>query len=94
MSLDDIVRERVRAELRAALPALLDELVGSPKGEYLDTAAAAEFIGLSIQYLECGRSKGRNPNVPPHIKVGRRVLYKRSDLVAFMEHRREREVLR
>ena len=56
--------------------------------EFVDTAKAAEMTGLSRQFFECGRSN-KNPNQPPHYKIGRRVLYRRSELVAWMRHRAE-----
>jgi hypothetical protein len=88
MSLEQKIAEQVRAEVRAILPELMAEIAAANSEEYLDTKAAAEFIGLSKQFLECGRSKG-DPNQPPYMKVGRRVIYSRSELTKWLRHRRE-----
>jgi predicted DNA-binding transcriptional regulator AlpA len=43
---------------------------------------AARLLGLSRRFLQCARAAGRPPR---YCKLGRRVLYRRSDLVAFIE---------
>ena len=56
----------------------------------LDTAAAAHYIGMSEGYLESARSNGgAEVNAPPHLKIGKRVLYLRDDLDAWLEHCRD-----
>lgn len=52
---------------------------------YLPNADAAEFLGLSPRTLERLRVEGRGPTF---LKLGRRVLYARVDLVAWAESRR------
>lgn len=49
--------------------------------EYLNTKAAAKFLGLSAQRLEIWRSRGEGP---PYAKISQAVRYKRSDLQDFM----------
>jgi excisionase family DNA binding protein len=48
----------------------------------LNTADAAEFLGVKPQTLNLWRSTGR-VNLP-YLKVGRNVRYRRSDLEAFL----------
>jgi hypothetical protein len=53
---------------------------------FLDQRDAAELTRLNPRTLEKKRLQG---NGPPFIKVGRRVLYDREDLIAWMrQHRR------
>ncbi|MFN3960568.1 MAG: helix-turn-helix transcriptional regulator [Parvularculaceae bacterium] len=87
-NLEDKIAAQVRAEVRAILPDLLAEYATGNDAEFIDTKKAAELTGLSKQFFECGRSKG-DPNQPRWIKVGRRVLYSRSELIAWMRHRTE-----
>ena len=52
---------------------------------YLDTREAAEFLGVSVNFLEgarCSRSG------PPYYKLSRRVRYLREDLHRWMAERR------
>ena len=48
----------------------------------LDTPAAAAFLGVASSSLEVDRCRRRW--CIPHIKIGRRVLYMRADLLAFL----------
>lgn len=48
----------------------------------VDEKAAATRLGLSVETLQQDRVKARRI---PYIKIGRRVLYKPSDLSAFIE---------
>ena len=55
---------------------------------------AAAYIGMSPAYLQRDRCEGvvgnRTPG-PPFYRIGRRILYKQSDLDAWLEkHRVER----
>lgn len=53
-----------------------------PPKEYLDTDAAADFTSISaVQFAEW-RSRGGGPR---YIKMGRKVLYRVSDLRAFVD---------
>jgi hypothetical protein len=54
--------------------------------EMLDTKAAASVLGVSPGSLEVDRSRRRW--CIPHVRIGRKVLYKRSDLMAFIEQNR------
>ena len=48
--------------------------------EFLTTAGAAKITTLAISTLEGLRIRGGGP---PFVKLGRRVVYRRSDLLAF-----------
>lgn len=52
----------------------------------LNTPQAAEFLGLAAATLERDRVTGRLGI--PYLKLGRRVLYDRSDLEAWLDRRR------
>jgi excisionase family DNA binding protein len=55
--------------------------------DYLTTTRAAEYLGLSRQFLEGARHKGGGP---AYIKLSRAVRYRRADLDAWMlGHRRQ-----
>ena len=58
---------------------------------YLDTQAAARYLGLSTASLEGWRSERRGP---PFTKVGRAVRYRRTDLEEFMAGRLSPEARR
>lgn len=52
---------------------------------------AAIYIGMSASFLRIGRLDGPRANrtpAPPHAKVGRKVLYLRDDLDAWLEQHR------
>lgn len=49
--------------------------------EYFTTKQAADYLGMSTQFLEIARHKG---NGPPYIKLRRAVRYKRSELDEWM----------
>jgi hypothetical protein len=52
---------------------------------YLDTAAAATFLDLSPSFLRRLRDRGEGPSF---YRVGRRVLYARDDLTAWVSRHR------
>jgi len=56
--------------------------------QLLDTAQAAEFLGLMPATLAVWRCLGRYDL--PFLKVGRRVLYDAKDLLAWLEKRKVR----
>lgn len=58
------------------------EIVASQESPYLRPEAAAAFCGLPIASLTTRRSIGGGP---VFLKVGRRVVYRRADLIAWME---------
>lgn len=51
------------------------------RSEYLRTPEAAEYVGLSRQYLEIARYRGDGP---AWIRIGRAVRYRRSALDEWM----------
>lgn len=84
MSIDNALREVIRAEIRSLLPELLPG-----QEQYLSTKQVAELTGLSISFFEVGRSMGA-PDHPPFHRVGRRIVYRRSDVEAWLEERRRK----
>jgi excisionase family DNA binding protein len=56
--------------------------------EILDAVAAARYVGLSTSTLAKMRLSG---NGPAFLKLGRRVLYRRADLDAWLESRVARD---
>ena len=87
MSLETEIRDIVRAELAQVLPQLTRPVT---KEEYLTTKQVADLTGLSVSYFEVGRSMA-SPAHPPYHKIGRRVLYKRADVLSWIENRRRGE---
>lgn len=83
MSFETAVRELIRSELKEILPTLLQE----PKEEYLNTRQVAELTGLSVGFFEVGRSMGASDR-PPYHRIGRRIIYKRSEVEAWLEGRK------
>ena len=59
----------------------------NPRSPYMPQALAAEFLGLSPKTLERFRVEGRGPSF---LKLGRRVVYSREDLVEWAEAQRRR----
>jgi excisionase family DNA binding protein len=58
-----------------------------PKGGLLDCGAAAKYLGISKSTLDKWRVTGRSP---VHYKIGRRVLFRASDLDVWLESRKRR----
>lgn len=83
MNLDLAVREAVRDEVRRVLAELMPE----QPSDFLTTKQVAEMTGLSVAFFEVGRSMS-TPNQPPFHRVGRRVLYRRADVEAWLQARR------
>lgn len=52
---------------------------------YLTTEQVSQFTGLSIKALETMRYKRIGP---PFLRIGRRIRYLRSDIVAWLERER------
>jgi predicted DNA-binding transcriptional regulator AlpA len=86
--LDELIRERVRAELIEILPDILQELNVSGAADYVSTEEAARITGMSVSWFQSGRSQGW-ANMPPHHRIGRRVLYSRRELQEWMAQKRE-----
>jgi predicted DNA-binding transcriptional regulator AlpA len=68
---------------KPATPATED----SDEGYLLTTPEAAQYVGLAVQTLATMRTTGDSP---PFIKFGRRVMYDRKDLDAWILARRRR----
>ncbi len=51
----------------------------------IDEDEAGKILGLSVRSLQGFRLKG---NGPPYVKIGRRVLYSRAELAAYIAARR------
>ncbi len=84
MSLDATIRRIVGeefAKFTGRLPADVNQ------DQFLTTKEVARMAKLSIGYFESGRSTGRK-DLPPYHKVGRRVLYRHSDVVVWLSERR------
>jgi excisionase family DNA binding protein len=71
--LEETIRAIVREEVAAALA------TENGRSEWLDSKAAAEYLGISVGHLH--NLKGR---VPSH-KVGGRRRYRRSELDAYCQ---------
>ena len=52
-----------------------------PAAKYFNTPTAANYLGLSRQYLEIKRHTG---DAPPYVKLARAVRYRKSDLDGWM----------
>lgn len=51
---------------------------------------AARYIGMSTHFLRLGRQAGRiGKRTPPHLKLGRRIVYLIEDLDAWLESHRQ-----
>ncbi len=83
MNLDYAVRETVREEVQRVLA----ELLPNQGSDFLTTKQVAELTGMSVSYFEIGRSMS-SPDQPPFHRVGRRVLYRRADVDAWLLARR------
>ena len=81
-----LVRDAVREELFKILPTL--PAAAADPDQLMTTQEVAELTSLSVGYFEIGRCKG-DVILPPHYKIGRRVMYKRGDVLAWLENRRE-----
>ena len=83
MPIEELIRQTVRDEVARLLP----ELTSHQPEEFLTTKQVAELTGLSISFFEVGRSMGATDH-PPYHRVGRRVLYRRSDVERWLAERR------
>ena len=55
--------------------------------ELLPVGPAAKLLNVSTKWLERHRIEGDGP---PYVKIGRRVVYRRADIMAWLEQRRFR----
>jgi len=84
----------LEASLRELVAALVDEAVerrmaelAPPPSEHLTNAEAAAFMKIAPVTLEQARARGEGP---PYSKAGRRILYRRSDVEAWLAEGRPR----
>lgn len=82
MDMNEAVRAIVREEL-----ATLSSREPEKADEYLNTKQVAELTGLSVSYFEVGRSLGAADR-PPYSRLGRRVVYRRCDVEAWIASRK------
>lgn len=79
-----MVRDLLREELPNILPAV------SPfEDDFLRTKDVAELTGLSTSFFEVARSHNI-PDQPPYRKIGRAVVYRRAEVLTWMENRRKK----
>ncbi len=84
MHLDQNIRTIVREELTKLLSTITQT---SDPDQLLTTEEVAQLTTLSVGFFEIGRSEGRH-GMPPYHKVGRRVLYRRGDILDWLEQRK------
>lgn len=78
--------EQMRAVIREELSSIIVDALKQNGGTiYLDTPEAAEYLGVSPQFLEGARHRGDGP---PYSRLVRRVKYTRDDLDNWMLKRR------
>jgi predicted DNA-binding transcriptional regulator AlpA len=62
-----------------------------PPDELINTTTLAEWLGVSTQWVEIGRSKDWGP---PHLKLGpSRIRYLRSSVIAWLREREHESTL-
>ena len=59
--------------------------MNTPKPDYLSTRQVADLTGLSVEFFEKQRHTGIDPI--PFAKIGRRVVYRRADVDAYIAAR-------
>ena len=67
--------------------ALIDQANAGTDDELLSTAQVAVWFGVSIAWLEIGRSQGYGP---AFIRIGRRVRYSRGAVKSWLQERAHR----
>jgi predicted DNA-binding transcriptional regulator AlpA len=64
---------------------MLAEMGDGAPDDLLPTRAVAEWLGVSIQFLEIGRHRGYGPKF---VRIGpARIRYRRADILAWLEER-------
>jgi predicted DNA-binding transcriptional regulator AlpA len=58
----------------------------APIVDWIDTHELSRQIGLAKITIECRRSRG--DDLPPHYKIGKRVLYKQAEVTEWLEAQR------
>jgi hypothetical protein len=72
---------------KPTIPDLRREFAEARPDELLPRAVTAAGIGYSLSWLELAATKGGGP---PYFKRGRRVLYKKADVLVWMEENSQR----
>jgi predicted DNA-binding transcriptional regulator AlpA len=63
----------------------LAEIGAGAPDDLLSTRAVAEWLGVSVQFLEIGRHRGYGPKF---VRIGpARIRYRRADVLAWLEER-------
>ena len=75
--------QQTTVEARSAVADAIAEI--EQHREWLDTSAAATYLGVSTQWLEIARHKGKGPRFS---RITRSIRYKRSELDTWMAQRR------
>ena len=52
----------------------------------MHTHEVAAFLGMSVEWIEIGRTKNRNYG-PPFVRIGRAVRYRRDALIRWLDER-------
>lgn len=86
MDLNAIIRDAVREEL-FKIPPTLPTQQADPD-QLMTTDEVCELTSLPKPFFECGRSQG-STDLPPHYRIGRRVMYRRGDVIDWLQKRRE-----
>ncbi|MEO1015361.1 MAG: helix-turn-helix domain-containing protein [Pseudomonadota bacterium] len=79
------LESRVRAIVRDELAKFHEDK--SAQDEFLNTKQVAELTGLSVPFFEMGRSRSAEDQ-PPYHRVGRRILYRKQDVLDWLEGRK------
>lgn len=67
--------------------AILERAPLADPDELLNTPAVADWFGVSVPWLEAGRSKGYGP---PFLRISARMIrYRRGDVLAWLEGRKQ-----
>jgi hypothetical protein len=57
------------------------------KPEWLSPSEAAEFLGMSVPWINQARQSGR-PYGPPYHKLGGKILYLKDDLLQYLDRQK------
>jgi excisionase family DNA binding protein len=82
MSVDDTIQKTAQQAAERAVERAMAERLAFVEQEYLTTAQAAQYLGLSKQHLEICRHQRIGPK---YLKMPNRVRYRKADLDAWME---------
>jgi predicted DNA-binding transcriptional regulator AlpA len=78
----DACPQRHHLDRRASM---LAELGAGPPNDLLPTRAVADWLGVSVQFLEIGRHRGYGPKF---VRIGpARIRYRRADVLTWLDER-------